>query len=387
MSQLKIFVSSTCYDLSQIRTELRDFILELGYQPVLSEYFSFPIDPSDDTIENCIRNVGAADVFVLLLGSRYGFITNSGKSITEHEYIFAREKGIPIYVFINKQLISNLPLWKSNKSFDFTDIVESTKVFEFVEEVREKNMNWCFEFEKAQDIIQTLKVQFTYMFKKSLDLRLKFRKMGFPDFYKNLSASAINIVLNKRPNFEVLFFAQVLKDELEKHEHLKLDLEYEVLSNCNRFIRSVPELSQWLEMSFETIKYEVDAINTLLNKAALDFFGEPGTASDLRGLYYVACRIAKTYEEMVNWSLNVKSAMVDPDFLLVKNVLSKFPELALREIWEYPVRSTVAVEHALKTRAVDPGAPVDTELLLELTIDQDKVDLFNLELNRIKRSI
>jgi len=73
-----IFVSSTCYDLKQIRQDIREFIeADLGYEAILSEYDSFPIDSDKDTINNCLRVVEQrADIMVLIVGSRYGYITD-----------------------------------------------------------------------------------------------------------------------------------------------------------------------------------------------------------------------------------------------------------------------------------------------------------------------
>ena len=45
MTGVNIFISSTCYDLSQVRQDLRDFISGLGYNPMMSEQNDFPIDP------------------------------------------------------------------------------------------------------------------------------------------------------------------------------------------------------------------------------------------------------------------------------------------------------------------------------------------------------
>ena len=56
-ANLNIFVSSTCYDLSQIRKDLRDFITGLGHNPILSEQKDFPIDPQIDNWEDCINAV------------------------------------------------------------------------------------------------------------------------------------------------------------------------------------------------------------------------------------------------------------------------------------------------------------------------------------------
>ena len=40
-----VFVSSTMYDLSELRAQLRKFVAGLGWHAVMSEHDSFPIDP------------------------------------------------------------------------------------------------------------------------------------------------------------------------------------------------------------------------------------------------------------------------------------------------------------------------------------------------------
>lgn len=114
-ANLNIFVSSTCYDLSQIRKDLREFITGLGHNPILSEQNDFPIDPQLDKCENCINAVKVfADIFVLIIGNKYGSLGETGKSITNTEYLTAVQKGIPIYTFSLKQMTTILPLWERN---------------------------------------------------------------------------------------------------------------------------------------------------------------------------------------------------------------------------------------------------------------------------------
>lgn len=117
-----VFVSSTCYDLQQIRRDIKDFIGETyGFNAMLSEFDSFPVNPCVGTFENCLDNVdNYADVFILIVGNRYGCVTDTGKSITNLEYLHAKQKGIPILVFVNSQLHNNLPLWRANKEMDFS---------------------------------------------------------------------------------------------------------------------------------------------------------------------------------------------------------------------------------------------------------------------------
>ena len=75
MTGVNIFISSTCYDLSQVRQDLCDFISGLGHTPMMSEQNDFPIDPQLDNWENCINAVKKyADIFVLIFGNRYGSV-------------------------------------------------------------------------------------------------------------------------------------------------------------------------------------------------------------------------------------------------------------------------------------------------------------------------
>ena len=53
----ELFVSSTCYDLSQVRADLRDFAESIGFEPVLSELENFPVDPGTGTLDNCLNAV------------------------------------------------------------------------------------------------------------------------------------------------------------------------------------------------------------------------------------------------------------------------------------------------------------------------------------------
>ena len=129
-----VFVSSTCYDLKQVRADLKEFFeFTYGFNAILSEFDSFPIDTNIGPIENCLHNVDAyADFFILIIGKRYGCITDKGKSITKLEYLHAKSKNIPLFVFVDKELHSYWTAWKENKSGDYLSLVDNTKIFEFI---------------------------------------------------------------------------------------------------------------------------------------------------------------------------------------------------------------------------------------------------------------
>jgi len=72
MAALRVFVSSTCYDLSVIRSQLRQFIERLGHEPVMSDYNDVVYDPASHTHTSCIDEVAGVDAVVVIIGTRFG---------------------------------------------------------------------------------------------------------------------------------------------------------------------------------------------------------------------------------------------------------------------------------------------------------------------------
>ena len=103
--KLRIFISSTMKDLANERSQVRDKLLSFNFEPVNAENLSSSPDTSWDALEQEIRS---CNVFVLLLGERYGWIptegphANEGKSITHLEFEEAKRRRIPVLAFLKK---------------------------------------------------------------------------------------------------------------------------------------------------------------------------------------------------------------------------------------------------------------------------------------------
>ena len=214
MNNARIFVSSTCYDLSAVREDLRAFITDLGHVAVLSEYNSFPINPQESAIDNCRKNVREhTDILVLIIGGRRGYVeAETGKSITNLEYDTAMQAGIPCFVFIKKEVLTLLPHWKKNGNGDFTPDVDSPDVFRFVESIRSAN-RWTFAFERTEDIKSVLSLQWSNLFRELLGRARKGTLDPLKEFELE-SRKAERIAREKPLHWEPLLTAELLKDKL-----------------------------------------------------------------------------------------------------------------------------------------------------------------------------
>lgn len=197
MAGLKVFISSTCYDLSILRSSLRTFIKSLGYEPVMSDYDDVVYDPRQHTHTSCINEVSNCDILVVIIGSRYGGTvvpealnvidssnleelmkkTDEKLSITQLEVIEAIQNKIPVYTFIDKKVYHEHELYEKNKK-SAKDIIfpaiekqeTATYIFEFINFLRLKSAgNFIFAFEKMQDIEGVLKKQWSGYFQRLLN--------------------------------------------------------------------------------------------------------------------------------------------------------------------------------------------------------------------------
>lgn len=204
MAKPRIFVSSTCFDLGVIRSELRPFIVNMGYEPIMSDYSDILYDPRSHTHESCIREVPSCDVLLLVLGQRFGGTattsalenfdfealaktsTSSGLlsdhanlSITQLEVLKAVEHEIPIYAFVDEKVYHDHLVYEKNKhnsliieqiKFPSIQKDESAKyIFEFINYLTHRIQNNSITpFGRLDDIKSHLITQWSFLFQRLL---------------------------------------------------------------------------------------------------------------------------------------------------------------------------------------------------------------------------
>ena len=97
--KIRVFISSTMKDLANERDAVRRRLLEFNFEPVNAEGWSPTGVGSWQRIE---QEIESSDVFLLMLGERYGWIPSQGPgggqgfSVTHLEYRKAVELGLPV---------------------------------------------------------------------------------------------------------------------------------------------------------------------------------------------------------------------------------------------------------------------------------------------------
>ena len=182
----RVFISSTCYDLKYIRENLKYFIRTLGYEPVLSEEGAVYYDPTLDTQDSCLREIPSCQLFVLIIGGRFGeAYKDKEASITNIEYREAVKSKVPIFALVDNSVLSEYFVYQKNKANPEIDekkidypSVDSTKIFDFIEEVRRNSINNALiPFSDFSDIEAYLRQQwagmmFSFLTRQNEDMRV-----------------------------------------------------------------------------------------------------------------------------------------------------------------------------------------------------------------------
>ncbi|MEK4509357.1 DUF4062 domain-containing protein [Paenibacillus sp. FSL K6-2524] len=96
--KLQVFISSTFTDLKEERQVAVQAVLNVGHIPVGMELFTAGDESQKEMTKSWIEE---SDVFMLILGGRYGSIDReTGKSYTHWEYDYAEELGKPRIVIV-----------------------------------------------------------------------------------------------------------------------------------------------------------------------------------------------------------------------------------------------------------------------------------------------
>lgn len=172
MAVPRVFVSSTCYDLKYIRENLKYFIKTIGYEPILSEDGAIFFNPTQHTHDSCLSEVPNCQMFVLIIGGRYGGLFNGlESSITNEEYREAVRKKIPVFAMVEQSVYSDHFVYNTNKKNTEIDVEkiaypssDNTKIFGFIDEVRSNSVNNAIvPFRDFSDIESYLKQQWAGM--------------------------------------------------------------------------------------------------------------------------------------------------------------------------------------------------------------------------------
>lgn len=250
MAKPRIFISSTFYDLRQVRADLDFFIEQMGYDPVRNEEGDIPYGKEEALEEYCYKEIKNIDILVCIIGGRFGSEskTNNKASITQMELKAALSEGKQVYTFIDSNVLSEYETYLINKEGETKyRYVDDKRVYEFIEEIKSLKANNIIKgFETASDIVKYLREQMAGLFQRFLEEQTRVKEVSL---IRGLEKTANT--LNKLVNFlsdenkdqtdeinKILMINHPLVEELKAKLDVTYNFYFEGLDDVKQLLKA-----------------------------------------------------------------------------------------------------------------------------------------------------
>ena len=205
----RVFISSTCYDLAQIRKSLSKFITNLGYdEPTRNEKGTVPYGNDQELERYCYAEIKNIDILVSIIGNTFGSQSRVDNkfSISQMEVKVALKEKKQVFVFVKKDVHDEYKTTfqnnKDNPNIKYSSVNDS-RIFDFIHKIYslDKTPDWgrinsITDFKTEKDIKQYLKNQWAGLFQRLLDEKTRNVSI-FKDSYLDFQQLGIIGTVNK----------------------------------------------------------------------------------------------------------------------------------------------------------------------------------------------
>ncbi|WP_323874711.1 DUF4062 domain-containing protein [Aeromonas veronii] len=323
MANLRVFISSTYYDLKHVRSYVASFITKMGYDATLSEKGKIAYDPSLPLDESCYQDTISSNILVLIVGGRYGSATSETdtknnnnefyqryESVTRKEFETASSHNIPTYILVEKAVMVEYETFKKNRGNDTVTYahVDSVNIFNFLDDILSKGRNNpVFQFEQPQEIESWLKNQWSGYFRTLLEK--KHQNQQITSLSNQVSElKSINSSLQRYLEKIVQSVAGDSADEIIEQEHNTLTNEKIKFKLMGEGLFS--SLVNRYNISYNDVKSAYESHNTISETIAhIVHLSDRLDAQTIKGFW-------QNNDEILNELNTIRDILEKPHFIL-----------------------------------------------------------------------
>lgn len=206
MQLLKVFLSSTCYDLGVLRETIGGHIKALGHEAIMSEdsiyYESYkPLELS------CYNEVANSDIMIHIIGGKFGSESkiNQNYSVAQTELLKAIDLRKPIMVFIEDKVNHDYIAYQENEKIFLAhpeimndwkfEIVTDYRIFGFVKLIKNKNLP-IYTYNSSEKLKTVISNQLSSLFHDRLSKSKNDAREFFDQNYVDVSKEFLSNLKN-----------------------------------------------------------------------------------------------------------------------------------------------------------------------------------------------
>lgn len=309
MSVPRVFISSTFYDLKQVRNVIGNFIREIGYEPIMHEHSDVAYAQNAPLENDCYTELSSCDIIVSIVGNHFGSKSIANDfSITMNEISQAIKTQKKVYVFVaNDVYVENRTYIQNKDSGCFKSAyTDDLKIHEFLADLQAKVTNHVIlPFDTTDQIVETLKKQFAGLLQGLLQREASLTE-GKTIFDLQETVNQVKRSVAEYESKQVEFFSKFDSTIYSCNGILYAIKRYLGMSLSSFFAKDVDSLDEFMgivgfskedpfDVSFDCIRYYTKDCGGRIKSLKImnGIVNDDGSFKDLRPLSEV--------ERFVNW--------------------------------------------------------------------------------------
>ncbi|MBR6124280.1 DUF4062 domain-containing protein [Candidatus Saccharibacteria bacterium] len=291
MSAPRVFISSTFYDLKQVRNIIGNFIRDIGYEPVMHEHSDVAYTQNAPLENDCYTELSSCDIVVCIIGNHFGSQSSSNDlSITMNEIRHAIKTQKKVYIFVaNDVYIENRTYLRNKDSGSFAPAyTDDLRIHEFLANLQTTVTDHVISpFDTTDQIVETLKKQFAGLLQ------------GFLQREASLTEG--------KTIYDLQEIVNQIKQSIAEYESQKVEFFQKFdssLFSCNGALIVIKKLLGLSKSSF--FAKDVDALDELME--AFGFI-----KSDFSDTPFDCIRCYEKTDGSIKKKMSIKNAVVNQD--------------------------------------------------------------------------
>jgi hypothetical protein len=275
---LQVFVSSTCYNLRDLRAAIRAWLKQLGLTPLMSDEGGFPHIDGMPPYATCLRALEECPLVIVVIDRRYGMSFQdwgpypqfAGCSPTHAELRHALERGKRVLVYVHDDVWNFYEVWHRNRQAFETAAPQGLDeaTLHMLYELKQRDPEpWMAHFSDVAELLHSLNDQFV----NHLYTHLREREKQTADLAGYLlekiieAAPAVRVRIVAGLNPDLVIERDALRDQLTNIERV---LE-ETRSTSEERILDLEREKSVVRERFDAVTQRLTEMSLLLARAAM----------------------------------------------------------------------------------------------------------------------
>jgi len=274
---LHVFVSSTCYELRDLRAAIKAWLLDVGLTPMLSDDPAFPHFDGMPPYASCLRVIEECPLVIGVIDRQYGtafqdwgpFPQHQGRSATHAELLHALDLGKRVLLYVHDDVWNFYEVWrKDNDAFETSAPrgLEKATLQLFHELKRRKPVPWMEHFADVTEVQQSLKREFVNQLYEYFRERQSQMEDTAEFFLKKIEEAAPEVRerVSAGLNPQLVADRELLRRQLETIEH-----EFKSVKATKEEMEKLSREKEEISARFAVVQQQLSNASLLVARAAM----------------------------------------------------------------------------------------------------------------------